>query len=253
MATKKATETEDPPSTGTSPEEMSIWERLVQPRMTRTLEHSQIAAAAIEIADEDGLDAVSMRRLASHLGVATMALYRYVSSKEDILWLMVDAAAESMTTPTTESDNWRTVMRGYAEAQRDALLSHPWMFEAGARIAIHLTPNRMALTERALASLERFDLDADTGFALVAAISAYVWGATGGELTQSQLMKRRGWATRDDLRQAYSTQMRWLMGTGRYPHFQRWAMTATRKDDATWRFTFGLDCLIEGIATRLNI
>lgn len=249
MAPRKPAEPPD------SPGKTSIWERIDQPHTPRTLEHSQIAAAAVALADEHGLDAVSMRRLASELGVATMALYRYVASKEDILWLMVDAVAEGTAGPPDqpEAGDWRTVIRRYALDQRATAMQHPWLFEAGARIAINITPNRMARAERTLTSLEGLGLDSDTQMAILTSVSTYVWGAAGGQLAQAQLMRRRGWTTGDDLRNAYSTQMRWLMGTGRYPHFERMLLDATRKDDSDWRFEFGLDALIEGIATRLGI
>lgn len=251
MATKKPAEAEPTDGTG----EPSIWERIDQPRTPRTLDHSQIATAAVAIADEHGLDSVSMRRLAAELGVATMALYRYVSSKEDILWLMVDAVAEGSPAGDNEvqATDWRTVIRTYALYQRAVTVQHPWLFEAGARIAINITPNRMARAERTLTSLEGLGLDPDTQLAILTTVSTYVWGAAGGQLAQAQLMRRRGWTTGDDLRNAYSSQMGWLMGTGRYPHFERMVATATRKDDSDWRFEFGLDCLIEGIATRLKI
>lgn len=237
------------------PGELSIWERIDQTRTPRTLDHGQIAAAAVAIADEHGLESVSMRRLAAELGVATMALYRYVSSKEDILWLMVDAVADEPPGDQGEAEatDWRTVIRTYALSQRAVMVQHPWLFEAGARIAINITPNRMARAERTLTSLEGLGLDPDTQLAVLTTVSTYVWGAAGGQLAQAQLMRRRGWATGDDLRNAYSSQMRWLMGTGRYPHFSRMLVNATRKDDSDWRFEFGLDCLIEGIGTRLKI
>lgn len=242
----------EPPDSGG---ETSIWERIDQPHTPRTLEHSQIAAAAVALADEHGLDAVSMRRLASELGVATMALYRYVAGKEDILWLMVDAVADGAAVEPAEPEatDWRTVIRRYALDQRAAAMQHPWLFEAGARIAINITPNRMARAERTLTSLEGLGLDPDTQMAILTSISTYVWGAAGGQLAQAQLMRRRGWTSGDDLRNAYSVQMRWLMGTGRYPHFERMLANATRKDDSDWRFEFGLDSLIEGIGTRLKI
>jgi AcrR family transcriptional regulator len=254
MAPKKPAEAE-PTETTESADEKSIWERIDQPRTPRTLEHGQIAAAAVALADEHGLDAVSMRRLASDLGVATMALYRYVSSKEDVLWLMVDAVAEGSSgmADQPEATDWRTVIRRYALDQRAVAVQHPWLFEAGARIAINITPNRLARAERTLASLEGLGLDPDTQLAILTTVGTYVWGAAGGQLAQAQLMRRRGWATGDDLRNAYSSQMRWLMGTGRYPHYARMLTDATRKDDSDWRFEFGLDCVIEGIATRLNI
>jgi len=236
---------------------VTIWERLEQSRHSRALEHGQIAAAAIEIADNHGLDAVSMRRLANFLGVATMALYRYVASKEDVLWLMVDAAIGpgpgAGGDDDDKPDDWRVVVRDFAEYQRAALVRHPWMFEAGARVAIHLTPNRMALTERALQSLDGLGLDVDTQMAILSTVSCYVWGASGSEMAQALLMRHKGWETRDQLRGGYSSQMSWLMSTGRYPTFHHYISHAKRKDDAAWRFGFGLDCLIEGIASHLAI
>jgi AcrR family transcriptional regulator len=277
MATTKRAATKTDPTTPTTEAggavEMPIWERVDQSPGGRTLDYRQIAASAVEIADQDGLDAVSMRRLASELGVATMALYRYVGSKEDVLWLMVDAVVVPTETegdtgqstsvatvstvapvaPVAAPGDWKAVVRRYAEDQRRALLKHPWLFEVGTRVAIQLTPNRMALTEQALASLDGLGIDADTQFAIVSMVSAYVWGSAGAEMTVSRLMRRQGWSTYDDLRHALGSHMRWLLGTGRYPHFQTWAVTATRKDDTRWRFALGLDCIIDGVATRLAI
>jgi AcrR family transcriptional regulator len=236
-------------------EQVTIWERVERPaRVARTtLEHGQIAAAAIELADAEGLDAVSMRRLAGHLGVATMALYRYVSSKEDIFWLMVDRALADVTGADDDAADWRVVARAHAEQSREVILRHPWLVEVSGRIFTGLTPNRMAAIERAMVSLDGLGLDADTLMAVLNTINSYVWGATGNEVSQAQLMRRQGWSTGDDLRNAYGPHMRWLIGTGRYPTFHRYITEAKRKDDATWRFEFGLDCVIEGIGARLGI
>lgn len=248
MATKKAAAA-PPTPTG----EVSIWERLAQPRSPRTLDHTKIAAAAVELADAEGFEAVSMRRLAGHLGVATMALYRYVSNKEDLFWLMVDAALDGVQLPTETVASWRDVARTHAQESRAALLRHPWLVELGARIPLSLTPTRLAITERALQSLDGLGLDADTCMAVLNTVSSFVWGATGVEVSQTQLMRRQGWQTRDELRNFYGPHMRFLLSTGRYPLFQRYVTEATRKDDADWRFEFGLDCILDGIATRLAI
>ncbi|HMG45406.1 MAG TPA: TetR/AcrR family transcriptional regulator [Acidimicrobiales bacterium] len=235
--------------------EVSIWERIARPaRSLTTLDHERIAAAAIDIADADGLDAVSMRRLAGQLGVATMALYRYVSGKEDIFWLMVDAAFDDVDLdPDGAPGDWQVVLRDHARRVRAGILRHPWVGEAGARVLIGLTPRRMAGAERVLVSIGHLDLDADTGLAVFQTVNAYVWGATGGEVTQLRLMRRQGFRSGDDLRTAYSRHMRWLMDTGRYPTYQRSIRAAKRKDDHDWRFEFGLDCVIEGIGKRLSI
>ena len=255
MASNNRAEPQPETQASVNSEGVTIWERVerqhTQP--TRTLDYGQIADAAITIADAHGLEAVSMRRLANVLGVATMGLYRYVSSKDDILWLMVDAAVGDVEALEADPGDWRKVVRQYAEIQRAALGRHPWMFEAGVRIALHLTPNRMALTERTLAALDDIGLDIDDQFGILLTIGAYVWGTAGGEMAMSQLMRSKGWETRDELRHAYGRQMSWLMGTGRYPSFQRYISQAKRKDDADWRFDFGLDCILDGIAARLGI
>ena len=90
---------------------VTIWDRVERARRgpRPALTHDPIARAAIEIADEHGLDAVSMRRLADRLGVATMALYRYVSGKSDVFELMIDAAYAEMSLP--EATGWRAARR----------------------------------------------------------------------------------------------------------------------------------------------
>jgi len=80
-----------------------------QPARTRprsTLTPQRIAAAAVAIADTEGLDAVTMRRLAADLGVAPMAAYRYVSGKDELLELMVDHVYGELTLPS-ETKGWR--------------------------------------------------------------------------------------------------------------------------------------------------
>ena len=68
----------------------SLWERLDQAAGRPALSAREIGAAAVRIADADGLDAITMRRLAAELGAAPMAAYRHVSGKEEVLELMVD-------------------------------------------------------------------------------------------------------------------------------------------------------------------
>lgn len=231
-----------------------IWERVEgAERATRlALDHRRIGLTAVQIADADGLDAVSMRRLAGELGVATMALYRYVTSKEDVFWLMVDSTLADTADPGDDAD-WRDVVHSHAVGARRVILRHPWLVEVGARVAIGLTPSRMAVAERILRSFDELGLDADDRMAVLGTVNSYVWGSTGNEVAMGQLMRRHGWSTGDDLRSAYSPHVRWLMGTGRFPIFQRSITEVTRKDDADWRFQFGLDCVIEGIAARLGI
>ena len=76
------------------------------PKPALTLE--RIVAAAVRIADADGLDAVSMGRVAAELGAAAMSLYRHVSAKEELLTLMVDAAWGDAPAPLADTESWRS-------------------------------------------------------------------------------------------------------------------------------------------------
>src|SRR5919206_5031328 len=119
---------------GTVPEQrLTIWERLERPgRGPRpALTHDQIARAGVEIADEQGLDAVSMRRLAERLGVATMALYRYVASKDDVLELMIDAVSAEIELP--RDAEWRDLAQSFAHQLRAVGLRHHRLTAALAR------------------------------------------------------------------------------------------------------------------------
>jgi AcrR family transcriptional regulator len=234
------------------PERLTIWERLERPARgpKPTLTHDRIARAAIEIADAQGLDAVSMRRLADRLGVAAMALYRYVSSKNDIFELMIDAAHAEITLPS--ESGWRTLARSYAEQIRAVGLRHPWLIESFARTPNALTPSLVAIVEQALVSVDGLGLDVDSMMAVFVTVNAFARGATGAEVTQGEAMRKRGWTPEQDIRLAYLPYVRRLVGTGRYPALTRY-IDGSNEDDAQWQFEFGLECVLDGIATRLGI
>ncbi|MBB4889610.1 TetR/AcrR family transcriptional regulator C-terminal domain-containing protein [Streptomyces netropsis] len=233
---------------------VSLWERLERPSPTpraAALTPHRIATVAVGIADAEGLDAVTMRRLATALGVAPMAAYRYVSGKDDVLALMVDLVYGELAVPT--AIDWRESMRVLALNTRTLLLEHPWLARLPAPQAVlALTPNRIAVAERALTVLDGLGLDADTMMSVLQAVTAYTYGSTHSEIAMRQLMEGQGWSSGDEVRTALAPQMAWLMKTGRYPAFQSYALQAHRKDDARWRFETGLDYVLDGIAARMR-
>src|ERR1700761_8970978 len=86
-----------------------------------------IVAAAMEVADTEGLEAISMARVAAKLGFTTMSLYRYVASKDELLQLMFNASAFGAESVVLEGDDWRSRLRSWAVIQRDMLDLHPWI------------------------------------------------------------------------------------------------------------------------------
>src|SRR5271165_6367398 len=87
-----------------------------------------VLQAAIALADEDGLEGFSMRRLAQELGVVPMALYRHVAHKDELLDGMVDIVFGEIESPSID-DDWRSAMRRRAISAREALMRHSWAIE----------------------------------------------------------------------------------------------------------------------------
>lgn len=127
------------------------------PRPTSSVE--LVAAAGIELADELGLAAVSMARVAERLGLTTMALYRYVSGKDDLVAVMYDIAVGAP--PALTTDDWREALEAWARAQFARLRAHPWTTEV-AVVAAGIGPNQLRWIDIGLRALAGSGLpDAD--------------------------------------------------------------------------------------------
>ncbi|MEV7599909.1 TetR/AcrR family transcriptional regulator [Kitasatospora sp. NPDC089797] len=230
----------------------SLWERLDRPAPAprSTLTPHRIAEAAVAIADTEGLEAVTMRRLATALGVAPMAAYRYVSGKDELIELMVDFVYGGLPLDTP-ADGWRQTMHALAVHLRAMSLAHPWITRAATPFA--LSPNQLAVPERAFAALAGHGLDADTTMAIFRTVAIYTHGSSASEVALQDLRRSRGWSDGDETRAGLAPRMTYLMGTGRYPAYQRFLHEARRKDDPDWHFETGLDCVLDGIAAHFGI
>ncbi len=89
------------------------------------LSRERVLAAAVELADREGIDTLSMRRLGQELGVEAMSLYNHVASKEDLLDGMVDLIVGEIDPPAT-SGPWKKALRDRIFSARRAMLRHPW-------------------------------------------------------------------------------------------------------------------------------
>jgi AcrR family transcriptional regulator len=88
------------------------------------LSKERIVRAAIELADAEGIDALSMRRLAKALGVEAMSLYNYVASKEELLDAILETVAAEIE--PADAPDWKAALRRSAISERDVLVRHPW-------------------------------------------------------------------------------------------------------------------------------
>jgi AcrR family transcriptional regulator len=140
----------------------------------------QVVDAAIAVADAEGLDAVTMRRVATEIGAGAMSLYTYVDNRDRLIDLMVDRVG-GMSEAVALTGEWRADVLAIAGAQRALMLAHPWLPSA--------LPNRrltgrntLAYLERGLAALAPTGLDAPTRMELIALVTGFVASFVTAEL-----------------------------------------------------------------------
>lgn len=129
-----------------------------------------ITSAAVELADQEGLDALSMSRIAGRLGYTTMSLYRYVDSKDELLTLLLDAITPSQV--ELPGGGWRPALREWGTRQLRVLLAHPWVLSLPMP-GPPLGPHSLAWVEAALAALADTPLEPWERMAVVGLVSSF--------------------------------------------------------------------------------
>lgn len=176
---------------------------------------AEIAAVAVRIADDDGLDAVSMRRVAGELGCGTMSLYNYVPRKEDLYELMVDLVGEEHDLPERPTGDWRADLTGLAHSARAIMRRHPWMSRLMSG-AYGFSPNSLKFLEFSLWCLDPLDLPYGRKVELVAMVNGVVTTYVANEVQTAERTRALPWpAEREqEIRTAYLEKQ---MATGHYP------------------------------------
>ncbi|MFD0279239.1 TetR/AcrR family transcriptional regulator [Kitasatospora sp. NPDC127111] len=139
-----------------------LWGEQDQPRRgpKPSLTAERIVTGAIGLADAEGLDAVSMQRVAAELGVTTMALYRYFPGKAELADLMVDSALGVPTEAVARADGWRAGLTEWARQCWALYQRHPWILTATTMRRQLMGPNQLAWLDAALAALAPAGLSA---------------------------------------------------------------------------------------------
>jgi AcrR family transcriptional regulator len=225
---------------------MVVWERPEPPSRPALspLSRERIVRAAIRLADADGLEAVSLRKVAAALDVGPMRLYGYIASKEELLDLMVDAVHAEIR---PAGDNWREVLRSLAETTRNVAHQHEWLADLlGGRP--RLGPNALAGGEIVLAALD--DVGVDAKMPVVSAVNSYVVGAVRREIAERRAERATGM---DEKRwqSAHGPYLERAFATGRFPALETVVRDAVHLD-ADQTFRIGLDFLLDGIEARVS-
>jgi AcrR family transcriptional regulator len=155
----------------------TIWARdEVEAAGPQPLSREAIVAAAIEIADNEGLEAVSIRRLATKLGARPMSLYSHIERKGDLIDLMVDEAMAGAVLPEyPPPDDWREGLRQIAQRTRETARAHPWMIAAAFRRPF-VGPNALRHIDQSLAAVSSLSLAPERKRAVLLAIDTYTLG-----------------------------------------------------------------------------
>lgn len=145
----------------------------------RELSHERIVDAAVDIADAEGLDAVTMQRVAASFGFTTMALYRYIASKDELHRLMADAAIDEAALAAIPCDDWRAGLHAWVGVVRQRYLDHPWLLQIPLVRADLLMPGNVAVADAALRAMRTLQLPPEVKLGLLISASLLVRGFAG--------------------------------------------------------------------------
>lgn len=203
--------------------------------------------AAIRLADEGGIESLTMRRLARELGVEAMSLYNHVANKGDLVDAMVDLVVSEIELPAT-SDAWDVAVRECAISAHEVLLRHPWscslvMSTTSTRIARNA---RVRYMEWLLGRLREAGFSAELTYHAYHALDSHILGFTLWELGHSGAANAiRGDKDLADFAASFVRELR----AADYPYLAEHAEqhVAALGDEGTSEFEFGLDLILDGL------
>lgn len=225
-----------------------VWLQPDRPRRV-PLDRERIVTAAIRLADAEGMHTLSMRSVATELGVGTMSLYRYVPGKNELIDLMVDTVLGTARWPARPSGDWRADLRQIATETRTLFLRHPWALNLRPS-GPALGPNMLRLADITLAVLDPLGLPSAQLNALVNMLHAYVTGAVQNELAVTETVRRSG-MTQDEWQATATPYLEQVAAGGEYPMFTRHVLDG-RHLSPEETFSFGFERLLDGVADYLD-
>ena len=211
------------------------------PTRTRTpLSRDRILRAALDLADRDGFEACTMRKLGAELGVEAMSLYRHVTSKEDLLDGLVDLVFGEVEVAAPGAPEWRPAMRERAQSHRAAMRRHRW---AIGRMEGRMQPGPESLRvhDATLGILREAGFPFRDAVHANSVLDAYVYGFA---LQERDLPARADGATAEVMRE----QARHVPEMHAYPHLvEAMGEFAGGGYDYEAEFAFGLELILDGI------
>ncbi|MFB7668652.1 TetR/AcrR family transcriptional regulator C-terminal domain-containing protein [Kitasatospora sp. NPDC056138] len=216
----------------------------------QALASERIVVAAIAVADEEGLAAVSMRRVAAELGAATMSLYRHVSDKDDLLLQMMDTAFSEWPLPADPPEGWRERLELAARQLWAMFRRHPWLAPALSVTRPQPIASALPYTEWVLACLVGCGLDLSTAFTAHLTLFNHIRGTAINAELETEAEALSGLDSEEWL-DSQEPALDAILTTGSLPTLERLS-TAGYDFDLDELFEFGLRCTLDGIAALLE-
>lgn len=221
----------------------------------RSVDVVQVVDAALLLADQQGLAAVTMRAVAERVGVSAMSVYTYVPGKPELLDLMVDSTYHRMTRPPWAGRSWRDRLTLVAESNRDLLAAHPWLTEVAALSRPPLGPGVMAKYEHELAAFDDTgltDLETDAALSyLLGFVQAHCRAAHDAAriTTDTAMSDAEWWAANQPL-------LARALDSDAYPRAVRIGAAAGEAGGSAWNadraWRFGLARTLDGLAALVR-
>jgi AcrR family transcriptional regulator len=218
-----------------------LWGAAAPSRRPRGLSRERIVSAAVELADADGLPALSMARLAERLGCGTMSLYRHVANKDELVMFML-STAPGPPPGSTDSANWSDALSDWAIGLWDVYHRHPWVLQAAAA-GPPADPGQLAWLNAGLTALADTGLTERDKLAALMAVLHYVRGA-------AALAIEAGRVDGPD----YPRLLRRVLDADRFPALAAALASGAfddGDDDHLADFRSGLRQLLDGIAAKI--
>jgi AcrR family transcriptional regulator len=226
----------------------------VPPVAEHELTRERVVRAAIEIADAEGLAALSMRGVAARLGVATMSPYRYVGGKDDLILLMADAAFGELGYPDPGPQGWRARLELAGRTLWKLYRRHPWLAQLNPLTRPLPLPNLAVHAEWAIGALDGLGLDPTTVLNLHVLAFSYVQGLAVNLEREAQAESVTG-LTDEQWMDSQAAAFQGITGSGRYPAFAK-LLGSFQPDgyelDFDELFELGLRPLLDGLAVIIE-
>ena len=223
------------------------------PGSSGLLSKEEVVRSAIRIADGEGLGALSMRRVATELGVSTMALYRYVGGKDALVLQMVDTAIGDFPLPAQQPASWRAAIETAARAQWAAYRAHLWLASAVTVGRPQVLPNLLPHTDAVLRAVAGFGVDSTTSMYAAITVFGYVRGVALNLETEAQAEQDTG-LTADEWADTQAGRLAALVAEQDLAGFRALAQRDGFDFDfeLDQLFEFGLGIVLDGLAVKLQ-